>query len=1025
MYICGSNNCGQLGENSNGQSTWGDGIICPPCKSHLNIPSLLSFSFYFDHSIIVGRNWRAYAIGNNQEGQISPMLPKQTFNKETEIQFQDENGQPFKFISAVSGENYTLYQVQSESPNSKPSLIFITKNHNPIFVDINGRTPISIYGGHTISASIDNEGNIIIMNERILLASNRRALVKSLPSGDKAIQIACCEGLILVLGRSGRVYMSSIANRGENVNFVEVKELEGIQIVSLTGKYQHCLAVCKDGRVFGRGSNSNSRLGMSKNEYVKFTEINTFKKKCKIVEAEAGFGHSLFKTSDGKIFACGSNFYGHLLLKKVSKTVNQPVEALPLVSDPFCIAGYCLSAVMSVKQVPPNLPNMIFGRQKLPVSEGKSDIDEDEVLESKPPNSDDINEAKTDETKNEKTVTINAKVEDEKYRLRKNETHERKHRKSLNFGHKHRRKSTKAITKYKTEEALIKNIDIPVSKTDESPPKSVDTQDDTDEKSPTKSIDTQDDTDEKSPTKSIDTQDDTDEKSPTKSDEIKENKDDDFNFTLSDDIQMEEPPKSPPKSIDDHKEKGKRSPVKINIIRKDQPDHVDDEFPTLPEEIPTLPEEIPSLPEVISFDDSIKSAIKKSPNKFLEIQEEEEDEDEDSPVKSDEIRFDRRLRSPPKIKLEPISPENSPLKLNEKSGIKISKSEAKINEIRSNNSPRSEAKIQSYLAEITKLKEQLEQKDTQISELKKENEQLLSKEKDYKDRIIDLENSLRTHILESKAKEEEQKQKFEKEKHAIKKNRFSPLELFDDNSIQKVRQISYNSTSEVYEVNCNEHYVQKIFHCKSKVEKHLKVFVQECESIIGLNCPNVVKIYGIQTTKFPPSILTELCASNLKKKVKSLSHEDRVKVILGICNGMKEIHKARIIHGGLKLENILLDEDNNAKVSDFGILTFMDKEIDPKTMVFMAPELMLEKSDYDEKIDIYAFGVVLYAILNDGAYPKISENDVCRGKKAPIPQNVSKFSKNLINSCWSFNPADRPSFDEICSMLKGNESNLI
>ena len=147
---------------------------------------------------------------------------------------------------------------------------------------------------------------------------------------------------------------------------------------------------------------------------------------------------------------------------------------------------------------------------------------------------------------------------------------------------------------------------------------------------------------------------------------------------------------------------------------------------------------------------------------------------------------------------------------------------------------------------------------------------------------------------------------------------------------------------------------------------------------------------------------------------------------------MKEVHSVDVIHRDLKLENILVDKNNKIKVSDFGLCTLMTPDSETMnrtqmtgTLKYMAPELLQERTDYDEKVDVYAFGVVVFLILTKGEFPKIGMADVILGKKAEIPGSISEFSRNLIDKCWSYKASDRPSFSEICDSLKGNEDKLI
>ena len=214
----------------------------------------------------------------------------------------------------------------------------------------------------------------------------------------------------------------------------------------------------------------------------------------------------------------------------------------------------------------------------------------------------------------------------------------------------------------------------------------------------------------------------------------------------------------------------------------------------------------------------------------------------------------------------------------------------------------------------------------------------------------------------------------------------------------------------------------------------MRRFLQEYEFLNSLNHPNIIKTFGISfgDPKHPPAILLEYCPSNLKKKIKKLNDNERICAIVDISSAMKEVHALGIIHRDLKLENILLDSNNKIKVSDFGLGTFikLDSETISRTQMtgtlkYMAPELVQERDDYNEKVDVYAYGVVVFLILTKGEFPKISLHDVGNGKKAAIPSNITKFASGLINKCWSYKAEDRPSFAEIYEILKGNENKLI
>lgn len=270
-----------------------------------------------------------------------------------------------------------------------------------------------------------------------------------------------------------------------------------------------------------------------------------------------------------------------------------------------------------------------------------------------------------------------------------------------------------------------------------------------------------------------------------------------------------------------------------------------------------------------------------------------------------------------------------------------------------------------------------------------------------------------------------------------------------------MKKIGKGATSEVFEVFRKEKLALKVIDLESfKVDKKISEknsddysdeesdydfsklgrFVRECEVLNNLDHPNIIKTYGFcfGDSTHEPAILLEYCYSNLKKKVKRLSDKERISAIINLSSAMKKVHSVGIIHRDLKLENILLDSNNNVKLSDFGLCTFIKNDEDTisrtqmaGTLKFMAPELIQGRKNYDEKVDVYAFGVVVFMILSKGEYPEISISDVANGKQASIPSNISVFSSQLIRDCWSYNSCDRPSFDEICNRLYKNEKKLI
>lgn len=278
------------------------------------------------------------------------------------------------------------------------------------------------------------------------------------------------------------------------------------------------------------------------------------------------------------------------------------------------------------------------------------------------------------------------------------------------------------------------------------------------------------------------------------------------------------------------------------------------------------------------------------------------------------------------------------------------------------------------------------------------------------------------------------------------------LDITQIDSLKKLGKIGRGSTSEVFKVSSfnNKIYALKVFIPDIFKEdddddislsatqgcdiEYMRQFIKDYEILNSLNHPNFVKAYGIcmgdETHSL--SILLEYCPYNLKNEVLNMKKPNMAATVYELARAMKHVHSLGIIHRDLKPENILLDEHKHVKLSDFGSAAIVDADTlmisrtkQPGTAEYMAPELINGSSHYDEKIDVYSFGVVMYYILTGGRLPHITFMDVGLGKKAKIPNSINKFSSDLINNCWTFDPAGRPTFSDIVESIEKNEFKLI
>ena len=239
----------------------------------------------------------------------------------------------------------------------------------------------------------------------------------------------------------------------------------------------------------------------------------------------------------------------------------------------------------------------------------------------------------------------------------------------------------------------------------------------------------------------------------------------------------------------------------------------------------------------------------------------------------------------------------------------------------------------------------------------------------------------------------------------------------------------------MYKVYKKEAYALKEMNASEPAQRNFGHFVGECELLCALDHPNIEKTHGIfmGDADRRPCMLLEFCAGNLETAVqkKALGSVESGFCLYQVAEGMKYVHSRGIIHRDLKPSNILFGSDGMIKIGDFGIARLMTTGEQSSmtrgfgTQKFMAPEILDESDTYDEKVDVYSFGVLCFFVLSGGEMPRIKLSEILSGKKAAIPPSFSDFSKSLVSDCWNFNAKDRPSFSEIVSRMEENEYRML
>ena len=188
---------------------------------------------------------------------------------------------------------------------------------------------------------------------------------------------------------------------------------------------------------------------------------------------------------------------------------------------------------------------------------------------------------------------------------------------------------------------------------------------------------------------------------------------------------------------------------------------------------------------------------------------------------------------------------------------------------------------------------------------------------------------------------------------------------------------------------------------------------------------NIVKFFETYETKKHICIVMEyICAGDLLSYIKKRGklQEPVAKFIFKqIILALKFIHENNIVHRDIKLDNILIDLDNNIKICDFGVSRIINKgDIMLEqcgTPAYIAPEILLNKGYEGFKVDVWSAGVVLYAMLSGtvpfkGANIKELHKLIISGNYQQL-KDISKEASHLLKNILEIDPDKRITTENI------------
>ncbi|KAI0798115.1 kinase-like domain-containing protein [Abortiporus biennis] len=231
---------------------------------------------------------------------------------------------------------------------------------------------------------------------------------------------------------------------------------------------------------------------------------------------------------------------------------------------------------------------------------------------------------------------------------------------------------------------------------------------------------------------------------------------------------------------------------------------------------------------------------------------------------------------------------------------------------------------------------------------------------------------------------------------------------------------------------------------RNRIEREVNVWSR-------LSHPNVLRFLGIVTDIGHFIALVAPWQENGNISEFILRHGpaviDPLEIMISAAEGMKYLHSQNVVHGNIKCANILVNDNFQALISDFGMSKIIEdctSESASQTLTrqgscrWLSPELILgEQSSPTKPCDIWAFAMtileglshewpwwpikrdppVIHQIMTYKSTPQYPKESI--GARIWLTEEVWSF----LNECWSYDPDKRPTFEYVQSRLIQIRSN--
>ncbi|KAL6086271.1 hypothetical protein STEG23_035830 [Scotinomys teguina] len=208
-------------------------------------------------------------------------------------------------------------------------------------------------------------------------------------------------------------------------------------------------------------------------------------------------------------------------------------------------------------------------------------------------------------------------------------------------------------------------------------------------------------------------------------------------------------------------------------------------------------------------------------------------------------------------------------------------------------------------------------------------------------------------------------------------------------------------------------------------QKCRQLIWSEVEILQKVQHPNIVRLFEVIEMRHRFYVITEYAkGGDLLQQVteEGMLEEGEAQRVFGqLVSAIKYCHSRDVVHLDLQPDNVLLDEEANVKLADFGFATMCRAGMVLRgqcgNTMFNAPEQVLGKGYDGKKVDVWSLGVLLYFITTGyhpfrGSSVEEIEKKITTGSY-DFPAHISRQLENVIRQMLTVAPERRPSVEDL------------